>query len=434
MLDLKLLLNNTENAVNRLRLREPDFDMSELETLDSERRSIIGKVEGKKAEQNRASREIGARKKAGESADEILDVMKGLSEEIKALDTALEQVEKSIRDIVEQLPNIPDEATPVAPDKSGNVIHRTSGVPRDPEDWDFEFHNHMEVAAGLGSEGGLDFTRASRMTGSNWPCYRGRLACLEWALVSYFIDRAVESGRELIIPPYLVNSESMFSSGQFPKFREQAYECSDDDLVLIPTSEVPLLNLYRGEMLPGDSLPLRLASFTPCFRREAGTYGTEERGLIRMHQFHKVEIFSYTHPDQSRDELESMKDYAEQIVESLGVPFQTTILATGDLAQQAAFTYDIEAWLPGQKAFSEVSSVSNCTDYQARRANIRFRPSGEKKAKPEFVHTLNGSALATSRIMVSILEHYQEPDGGLKVPDVLKPYMKGLERIDPVPR
>jgi len=429
MLDIKLLLENIDSAADLLKARDPDFNIDEIRRLDEERRRFIGESEQKKAEQNRASKEISARKKKGDDISDILDSMKSLSNEIKSLDEKLDSVQDELNKQIEALPNIPLPETPVAIEKSGNVIVREYGEPKKPDTWDFPFRNHIEVAEKLGAHGGLDFKRAAKMTGSNWPMYRGGLARLEWALVKFLIDRAVADGRELIIPPYAVNSASMFASGQFPKFREQAYECSDDDLVLIPTSEVPLLNLYRDEIIPGEILPLRLASFTPCFRREAGTYGTEERGLIRIHQFHKVEIFSFTRPEDSSDETERMRKSAEKLVEDLGLPYQTTKLATGDLAQQAAFTYDIEAWLPGQNAFSEVSSVSNCTDYQARRANIRYRP--EPKARPQFVHSLNGSALATSRIMVAILEHYQQADGGLRIPDMLRPYMNGDERIEP---
>ncbi len=429
MLDIKVILNNVDGAADRLLAREPDADLDSIRALDRKRRKLIGEVESRKAEQHRASKEIGAKKKAGEDTTDILGSMKTLSAEIKKLEGELATIREELNRAIEVLPNIPSPDTPVAPDKSGNVIVKSFGEAKTPDQWDFPFRNHIEVAEGLGTHGGLDFRRAAKMTGSNWPMYRGDLARLEWALVCFFIDKAVKSGRELIIPPYLVNSRSMFASGQFPKFREQAYECRDDDLVLIPTSEVPLLNLYRDEILSDDDLPLRLASFTPCFRREAGTYGTEERGLIRIHQFHKVEIFSFTRPEESESEIGVMREAAEGIVEALEIPYRTTILSTGDLAQQAAFTCDIEAWLPAQGAFSEVSSVSNCTDYQARRANIRYRPKDDKR--PRFVHTLNGSALATSRVMVSILEHYQQPDGSLAVPACLQAYMDGQERIEP---
>jgi seryl-tRNA synthetase len=416
--------------VDRLKSRDPGFSIDALALLDKKRKELIAEVESKKAEQNKANKEIGARKKAGDDPSDIYKKMKEISDGIKILDAELAEVQEELNRQIEVLPNIPAPDVPVSLDKSGNVKTATFGEFKRAEDWDFLFKNHLDVAMGLAPSGGLDFKRASKMTGANWSMYRGDLARLEWSLVMYFIDMATSDGRELIIPPYLVNSQSMFSSGQFPKFREQAYECRDDDLVLIPTSEVPLLNLYRDEILPDATLPMRLTSFTPCFRREAGTYGAEERGLIRVHQFHKVEVFSFTRPDESFSELEVMINYSRKVLESLELPYRLMKLATGDLAQQSATTFDIEAWLPGQNTFSEVSSVSNCTDYQARRANIRYRPGDQKK--PEFVHTLNGSALATSRTMVSILEHYQEPDGGLRVPDILKPYMQGQERIEPL--
>ncbi len=429
MLDIKVLLEKDDDLNRRLQVREPDFPdiLARTIELDEKRRSLIREVEDLQATKNRASREIGAKKQAGEDATDILNEMQIISARVKELDSELDRVKQSLNGLIESLPNIPIDPTPLIGDKSGNEVIKEWGKPVLPEHWDFEFKNHIQVAEGLG--GGLDFQRAAKMTGSNWPMYRGEVARLEWSLVMYLIDRAVKDGRELILPPYLVNSESMFASGQFPKFRDQAYECRDDDLVLLPTSEVALLNLYREEILPGDALPIRLASFTPCFRREAGTYGKDERGLIRIHQFHKVEVFSFVHPDDSSAETDRITGFAEKLVESLELPYQTSLLAAGDLAHQAACTYDIEVWLPGQKAFSEASSVSNCTDYQARRAGIRYRPEGRKK--PEFLHTLNGSALATSRVMVSILEHYQEADGGLRIPEVLKPYMGGQERIEP---
>jgi seryl-tRNA synthetase len=352
--------------------------------------------------------------------------MKATSDRVGEMEAVRKKAEEALNAALEVLPNIPIDPTPLIPDKSGNRILREWGEFRSAQDKPFPFKNHLEIGESLK---GLDFSRAAKMTGSGWPLYRGGLAHLEWALVWFLIERAVSSGRELILPPFLVNTRSMFSSGQYPKFRNEAYECRDDDLVLLPTSEVALLNLYRDEILPDEMLPLRLAAFTPCFRREAGTYGAGERGLIRIHQFNKVEIFALTRPQESSFEFESMIKHAESIMEELELPYRTTLLAAGDIAQQAACTCDVEVWLPGQNAFSEVSSVSNCTDYQARRGSIRYRPAGSKK--PEFVHTLNGSALATSRLMVAIMEQNQLPDGGLSVPGALRAYMAGRERIDP---
>lgn len=428
MLDIKYILANFDEVSARLKSRNPEIDLSLLEELDSRRRSTITEVESLKAEKKNISKEIGKLKSSGEDASHVMARVDDLGIKINVLDSSLGEIETELTARIEVLPNIPLDPTPMVPDKSGNKAVKEWGDPVDPENWNFEFKNHIEVADNLAPGGGLDFPRASKMTGSNWPMYRGSLAHLEWALVKFLIDRAVASARELIIPPYVVNEDSMYASGQFPKFREQAYEVEKDRLVLIPTSEVPLLNLYRDEILPGEFLPFRAASFTPCFRREAGTYGKEERGLIRLHQFHKVEIFSFVSPADSEQELQNMTRYAEELVEALGLTYRTTLLAAGDLAQQSACTYDVEVWLPGQHAFSEVSSISNCTDYQARRANIRYRPKDSKK--PEFLHTLNGSALATSRLMVSILEHYQREDGGLNVPEVLVDYMGGQKVIE----
>lgn len=428
MLDIKYVLNNLEEVSQKLKVRDPSIDLNDLVSLDLERRRLIREVEALQANQNKASKEIGARKKSGQDASDLLAEMKSLSDKIKEINDRLSQAEESLKSKIEILPNIPIEPTPLLPDKSGNKVIRTWGEFRKAEDWPFKFRNHIEVAETFSPQGGLDFPRAATMTGSGWALYRGELARLEWALVWFLIDQAVKNGRELILPPFLVNANSMYSSGQYPKFRDQAFECRDDDLILIPTSEVPLLNLYRNEILPQEQLPLRLASFTPCFRREAGTYGKDERGLIRVHQFNKVEIFALVKPEDSSAEMERMISEAEKLMETLELPFRTTLLAAGDMAQQAACTVDIEVWLPGQDAFSEVSSISNCTDYQARRAGIRYRPSGQKKT--EFVHTLNGSALATSRLMVAILEHYQEADGGIRIPDAIKPYMGGQERIE----
>ncbi len=434
MLDTKTLIGNIDDVVTRLRTRQPDIDTihDRLVKLDQRRKQLIREVEDLKAQQNRASKEIGARKKSGEDAGDILAEMQILSAKIKMLDSELDEAKESLKAEIERLPNIPIDPTPLVADKSGNKVIREWGEAKLPKDWDFQFRNHLEVAEGLGQNGGLDFPTAAKMTGANWAMYRGDLAHLEWALVKFLIDRTRDDDRELIIPPYAVNAASMYASGQFPKFRDQAYECRDDDLVLLPTSEVALLNMYRDEILPDKALPIRLASFTPCFRREAGTYGEKERGLIRIHQFHKVEIFTFTRPDEGQAELEAMTNFAEKLVQDLGLPYRISLLAAGDLAHQAACTYDIEVWLPGQEIFSEVSSVSNCSDYQARRAKIRYRPEGQNKT--EFVYTLNGSALATSRIMVSILENYQTSDGGLAIPDVLQPYVGGRELIEPTSR
>jgi seryl-tRNA synthetase len=426
MLGIKQIIENFDQVSLRLKGRDPSIDLTHLKELDTARRKAIQETESLQARRNAASKEIGVGKKKGEDSADLMAEMSAISDRVAEMEAMRKKAEEALNAALEVLPNIPIDPTPLVPDKSGNRVVREWREFRAAQDWPFQFKNHLELGETLE---GLDFTRASKMTGTGWPLYRGGLAHLEWALVWFLIERAVSSGRELILPPFLVNAQSMFSSGQYPKFRNQAYECRDDDLVLLPTSEVALLNLYRNEILPDDILPLRLAAFTPCFRREAGTYGAGDRGLIRIHQFNKVEIFALTRPEESQPELESMLRHAESIMEELELPFRTTLLAAGDIAQQAACTYDVEVWLPGQDAFSEVSSVSNCTDYQARRGSIRYRPAGGRKT--EFVHTLNGSALATSRLMVALMEQYQQPDGGLTIPQALRPYTGGKERIDP---
>ncbi len=351
----------------------------------------------------------------------------GIGDEIKALDEDLRDVETRLKSKLEVLPNIPSEGTPLDMDKANNVVVKTFGDAKPLEELGKGFKDHIELGKLCD---GLDFERGVKLAGNNFTIYKNDLARLEWALISWLIEMNVsEFKRRLIIPPYLVNAESMYGSGQYPKFADQSYFIEKDKLALIPTGEVPLLNLYRDEKLDEAELPIRLSAFTPCFRREAGTYGKDERGLIRMHQFHKVEMFSFTKPEDSEDELQLMTHCAEQLLEMLNIPYQTTLLVSGDLATQAAKTYDIEGWMPGQRKFYEISSCSDCTDYQARRANIRFRR--EEAKKLEFVHTLNGSALATSRLMISLMEHNQREDGSIEIPEVLQPYMGGMTEITP---
>jgi seryl-tRNA synthetase len=428
MLDLKRLIAEKDEIEPKLKLREPDIDLSNLESLDANRRELISKVETLKADKNAASKAIGKIVKDGGDVDAAKAKVLKLSGEIEKLDDKLKAVEDELNAIIVVLPNIPDDETPLDLDKRNNEVVNTFGIAKKPDKIVSSFRDHIEL--GLMCDG-LDFERAAKLAGNNFVIYKNGLARLEWGLISWLIDMNTrEFGHSLIIPPYLVNAESMYSSAQYPKFRDQSYFIDTDDLALIPTGEVPLLNLFRGEKLEEADLPINLCAFTPCFRREAGTYGRDERGLIRMHQFHKVEMFSFTLPDESNDELDRMTQCAEECVRQLGIPFRTTLLVSGDLATQAAKTYDIEAWMPSQEKYYEVSSCSNCTDYQARRGNIRFRREDSKKL--EFVHTLNGSALATSRLMLSIMEHNQREDGSIEVPEILWPFTGGLVEIRPV--
>ncbi len=428
MLDIKRLIAEKDEIEPKLKLREPGIDLGNIEQLDTRRRELITSVESLKAEKNSASKQIGEIIKDGGDVGAAKAAVNSLGDAIEKIDDELKDVQEQLQSIMEVLPNIPDDDTPLDLDKENNLVVRTFGHARKSEAIGSFFRDH--VALGTLCDG-LDFERGAKLTGSNFVIYKNSLARLEWGLISWLIDINVrEFGHSLIIPPYLVNAESMFSSAQYPKFREQSYFVDTDGYALIPTGEVPLLNMFRGDKLEEEELPVQLCAFTPCFRREAGTYGRDERGLIRMHQFHKVEMFSFCLPEESSDELERMTDCAEECMRRLALPFRTTLLVSGDLATQSAKTYDIEGWIPSQGKFYEVSSCSNCTDYQARRANIRFRR--EESKKLEFVHTLNGSALATSRLMSALMEHYQREDGSIEIPDILWPFTGGLEEITPV--
>jgi len=428
MLNIKRILAEKDEIETKLKYREPDINLDPVIDLDRKRRELIAHSESLKAERNAASKEIGNIIKKGGDAVAAKARVSAIGDEIKVLDDELKNVEAELDLFLAKLPNIPGDSTPLDLDKAHNVVVKTYGDAKSPEQIGTYFKDHIELGKLCD---GLDFERGAKLAGSNFALYKGDLARLEWGLINWLIDVNVNRfGRKLIIPPYLVNSQSMYSSAQYPKFVEQSYFIEKDDLALIPTGEVPLLNLYRDDRFDESELPIRLCAFTPCFRREAGTYGRDERGLIRIHQFHKVEMFSFTRPEESDTELERMTHCAEELMEMLRLPYRTTLLVSGDLATQAAKTYDIEVWIPGQGRFYEVSSCSDCTDYQARRANIRYRESDNKKL--EFVHTLNGSALATPRLLTSIMEHYQREDGSIEVPEVVRPYAGGLAEIMPV--
>jgi seryl-tRNA synthetase len=426
MLDIRKIREDPEGVEAALRKRDPEISLAPILELEAGRRDLIVKADELKNRQNTVSKEIGKRKASGEDASELLAGMGQVKKEIAALDQELRGVEAKLQELVEDLPNIPHPSVPVSTNKEDNVTVRTWG---EPARLDFEPRNHLEIAQRLGI---LDFEAGARIAGSQFPLYRGQGALLEMALISFFLEENTSKGYIPIFPPFLVNKDCMYVSGVLSKFERQYYECRDDPYFLVTTSEVCLANLHRGQILDETDLPLRYTAFTACFRREAGTYGRDERGLIRVHQFNKVEMFKYTTPETSYDELEGLVEDAEGLCRQLGIHHRTTLLVTGDIAQQSAKTYDVEAWLPGQKAFYEVSSCSNCEDYQARRGNVRYRPASEgKKAKPRLVHMLNGSGLATSRLMVAILESNQQADGSVTIPEVLRKFMGGRERITP---
>lgn len=421
MLDIKWIREHPEEAEAALQSRNPGIRLTDLLEIDRLRREAITHAESLRAEQNRLGKEIPDLKKAGKSADAEIARLSEIKRESHEALARQKDLDDRFEEIALALPNIPHASVLRSLNKEDNQVVRTFG---EKPQFDFPLRNHLEIGERLGI---LDFERGAKITGAGFPIYIGDGARLERALLNFLLDQNEGSGFVPLGLPYLVNAETGYTSGQLPKFAEQMYRATDDDLYLIPTAEIALGGLHRDEILSEESLPLRYTAYTACFRREAGTYGTEERGLVRTHQFNKVELFSLVLPEDSYAELERLRERAEKSVEMLGLHYQTTNLVSSDLSQASSKTYDIEVWLPGQNRYYEVSSCSNCEAYQARRGNIRFRRG--KEGKPEFVHTLNGSALATSRLMIGILECNQQEDGGVVIPPVLRPYLGGMERI-----
>jgi len=391
--------------------------------LDVERRSTIHAVEQLRHRQKLAGEEIARRGRAKEDASELKAEMKGVSEEIKAGDERLREIEERIRQLLLVVPNLPDPSVPVGTDASANVVVRRVGEPRK---FDFAPKAHWDLGPELGI---LDFERGAKLSGARFTVSWDEGARLERALVNFMLDLHRSRGYRELLVPYLVTPETLLGTGNLPKFEGDLFKTSAGDrtLYLIPTAEVPLTNLHRDEILEADVLPLRYAGFTPCFRSEAGAYGKDVRGLIRQHQFHKVELVKLATPETSMAELESLTADAEEVLKRLALPYRVMLLCTGDLGFASAKTYDLEVWLPGQEAYREISSCSNCTDFQARRASLRYRP--EPKGKPRFLHSLNGSGLAVGRTVIAILENGQERDGTVTIPEALRPYMGGQERI-----
>lgn len=419
MLDLKAIRENPEEIERRLKTRDPEVTLKPLLEKDEKRRKLLQEVEALKHERNQASEEVAHLKREGREgeAQSRIQELRKLSERIKQLDDEVSRLEEEIRDILVRLPNLPHESVPVSFSKDDKVIVREY---KERPELPFEPKHHLDFAH---ERGLLDFPRAARIAGSRFPLYIGWGARLEMALIQFCWDFHCEkTGYIPVLPPYLGNPESMFTASQLPKFQDDVYYIERDELYLNPTAETLLCNLHRGEILSAEELPLKYMAYTACFRREAGAAGEEERGLIRVHQFNKVELFKFTTAETSFDELESLVQDAEAVLQALDLHYRVALLPTGDMAAQSAKTYDLEVWIPSQKRYYEVSSCSNCTDYQARRGNIRYRPA--KGEKPRYVHTLNGSGLATSRLMVAILETFQEPDGRVRVPEALRDYVK----------
>lgn len=425
MLDIKRVRDNFEEVKKILLTRNEDLgNIDEFETLDSKRRELIAKAEELKAERNKVSEQIAVMKRNKENADELIVRMRQVGEEIKQLDAELQEIEEKFKDMMMRLPNIPHESVPIGESEDDNVVQYTWGeVP----EFHFEVKPHWDLATDLGI---IDFERAAKVTGSRFVFYRGLGARLERALMNFMMDLHVEEhGYEEMLPPVIVNRDSLLGTGQLPKFEEDVFKLVDSDYFMIPTAEVPVTNFYRDEILSVDMLPKAFAAYSACFRSEAGSAGRDTRGLIRQHQFNKVELVRFVKPEESYEQLELLTSHAEKVLQLLNLPYQRVKMCTADLGFTAAKKYDLEVWMPSQNKYREISSCSNFEDFQARRANIRFRR--EQGAKPEYVHTLNGSGLAIGRTVAAILENYQKEDGSVIIPEVLRPYMGGKEMMTP---
>jgi len=422
MLDIKLLRENLESVKERIGTRGTKVDWEEFAAVDLERREALAKWERMKERKNQLSGEIGKLKKSGRDATSLMQEVERFSRAIREGEGPLAEIEKRFERVMLWIPNLPHPSVPLGTGAEGNrEVRRWGEIPK----FDFSPKNHWEIGEELGI---LDFARAAKIAASRFALYYGQGALLERALINFMLDlHTRERGYQEVIPPILVNRETMTGTGQLPKFEEDLFRTADPDLFLVPTAEVPLTNIHREEVLSQKDLPIRYVAYTPCFRREAGSYGQDVRGLIRLHQFNKVELVKLTQPGNSYEELEKMVADAEEVLQRLKLPYRVVELCTGDLGFASAKTYDLEVWLPGQDTYREISSCSNCEDFQARRAQIRYRP--EKKGKAVFVHTLNGSGLAVGRTVVAVLENYQQKDGTVVVPEVLRPYMGGIERI-----
>ncbi|MCJ0566184.1 serine--tRNA ligase [Enterococcus cecorum] len=422
MLDIKMIRQNVAMVKEKLATRNVDeAKINEFVALDEKRRAELVKVEELKKLRNDVSGEIAQLKRNKENADDKIAQMKKVGEEIKALDEQIAKIDEELTAIATTLPNLPHESTPIGKDEDDNVEVRRHGTVRE---FDFEAKPHWEIAENLGI---LDFERGAKVSGSRFVFYKGLGARLERAIYNFMLDEHGKEGYTEVIPPYIVNSHSMFGTGQFPKFKEDVFQLANTDLTLIPTAEVPLTNYYNGEILEEADLPVYFTALSPSFRSEAGSAGRDTRGLIRLHQFNKVEMVKLSKPEESYNELEKMTQNAENILQKLNLPYRVVALSTGDMGFSAAKTYDLEVWIPAQETYREISSCSNCEDFQARRAMIRYR---DENGKVQYVHTLNGSGLAVGRTVAAILENYQNEDGSVTIPEVLVPYMGGVTKIE----
>ncbi len=429
MIDIQLLRKDIDSVADRLASRKFQLDVAGFNALEAERKQIQTRTEELQGKRNTLSKQIGMLKGKGEDASAAMSEVSGIGDELKSSAARLDEVQAKMTEFLWAIPNLPHESVPVGQDEAGNVEVRKVGTPRT---FDFEVRDHVDVGAGLG----LDFEVAAKLTGSRFAVMKGGIARLHRALAQLMLDtHTAEHGYTECYTPYIVNADSLLGTGQLPKFEADLFsvkkggqEGEGEALYLIPTAEVPLTNIVRDEIVAADALPIKMTAHSPCFRSEAGSYGRDTRGMIRQHQFDKVEMVQIVHPDQSFAALEDMVGHAENILKKLGLPYRVITLCTGDMGFGAAKTYDLEVWLPAQNTYREISSVSNCEAFQARRMQARFR---NAQGKPEMVHTLNGSGLAVGRTLVAVLENYQQADGSVDIPVALRPYMGGLERLAP---
>jgi seryl-tRNA synthetase len=423
MLEAKYIREHLDEVRERLALRGQAIDLDGFVLIDGERRKTIQEWERLRSLQKKVSDDVSRKKREGQDASELIEEMKKVSQELKGLDSIIEEKEKALQDFLLVVPNLPHSSVPVGKDSSDNAeVRRWGEIPK----FDFEPKPHWDIGEELGI---LDFKSGAKITGARFTLYLDLGAKLERALINFMLDlHTREHGYREVLPPFMVNRTTMTGTGQLPKFEEELFKVEGTDYFLIPTAEVPVTNIHQDDVLEEKMLPLYYTAYTPCFRKEAGSYGKDTRGLIRQHQFNKVELVKFTKPENSYGELEKLLLNAEEVLKRLKLPYRVVNLCSGDLGFSASKTYDIEVWLPGQNTFKEISSCSNFEDFQARRAKIRYRIAG--KNKTEFVHTLNGSGLAVGRTLVAILENYQQGDGSVIIPEVLRPYLYGVERIE----
>jgi len=421
MLDIKMVRSNPEEVKRRLARRKKEFRIDELVALDEERRNILVQVEDLKSRKNKVSEEVAKLKRAKQDAEALIAEMKEVGDKIKEDDDKVRELDEKIEEILLTIPNLPSDMTPDGESEADNEEIRKVG---EPTRFDYEPKPHWDLGEDLGI---LDFATAGKVTGARFTFYKGLGARLERALINLMLDTHNQHGYTEIFPPFMVHRRSMQGTGQLPKFEEDAFKVANTEYFLVPTAEVPVTNMYREEILEAERLPIYHTAYTACFRAEAGSAGRDTRGLIRQHQFNKVELVKFSHPDTSYDELETLTADAERILQLLNLPYRVVALCAADLGFSSAKTYDIEVWMPSYNRYVEISSCSNFEDFQSRRADIKFRP--EPKEKPRFIHTLNGSGLAIGRTVAAILENFQQDDGTVIIPEVLRPYMGGVERI-----